>query len=120
VASKPEVSGTQRLLSTRLARIVVVDWRLPDQSGLDVVKALKAIDPSTVIVVLTGYGSIATALENIRLGAVHNLTKPIDVDRVPAAFLTRPGVTRPGFVDRSTIARSRRVRAHAAHADRLQ
>ncbi len=66
--------------------MAVVDLRLPDQSGLDVVRALKAIDAATAIVVLTGYGSIATALESIRLGAIHYLTKPTDVDRILAAF----------------------------------
>lgn len=66
--------------------MAVVDLRLGDRSGLDVVRELKAIDPSTSIVVLTGYGSIATALESIRLGAVHYLTKPTDPDRILAAF----------------------------------
>lgn len=66
--------------------MAVVDLRLADQSGLDVVRQLKAIDPSTAIVVLTGYGSIATALESVRLGAVHYLTKPTDADRILAAF----------------------------------
>jgi two-component system response regulator RegA len=66
--------------------MAVVDLRLGDNSGLDVVRELKAIDPSTGIVVLTGYGSIATALESIRLGAVHYLTKPTDPDRILAAF----------------------------------
>jgi two-component system response regulator RegA len=66
--------------------MAVVDLRLPDGSGLDVVQRLKAIDPSTAIVVLTGYGSIATALESVRLGALHYLTKPTDADRILAAF----------------------------------
>ena len=66
--------------------MAVVDLRLPDQSGLDVVRELKAIDASTAIVVLTGYGSIATALESVRLGAMHYLTKPTDADRILAAF----------------------------------
>jgi two-component system response regulator RegA len=66
--------------------MAVVDLRLPDRSGLDVVRELKAIDASTAIVVLTGYGSIATALESVRLGAVHYLTKPTDADRILAAF----------------------------------
>ena len=66
--------------------MAVVDLRLPEQSGLDVVRELKAIDPATAIVVLTGYGSIATALESVRLGAVHYLTKPTDADRILAAF----------------------------------
>ena len=66
--------------------MAVVDLRLRDDSGLDVVRELKAIDASTAIVVLTGYGSIATALESIRLGALHYLTKPTDPDRILAAF----------------------------------
>jgi two-component system response regulator RegA len=64
----------------------VVDLRMPGLSGLDVVRELKAIDASTNIVVLTGYGSIATALEAVRLGATHYLTKPADVDELLAAF----------------------------------
>jgi two-component system response regulator RegA len=66
--------------------MAVIDLRLGDESGLDVVRALKAIDASTSIIVLTGYGSIATALESIRLGAMHYLTKPTDPDRILAAF----------------------------------
>jgi two-component system response regulator RegA len=66
--------------------MAIVDLRLPDQSGLEVVRQLKAIDPATSIVVLTGYGSIATALESVRLGAAHYLTKPTDPDRILAAF----------------------------------
>ena len=62
------------------------DLRLGSESGLDVVRELKEIDSSTAIVVLTGYGSIATALESIRLGALHYLTKPTDPDRILAAF----------------------------------
>jgi len=65
---------------------VVVDLRMPGTSGLDVVREVKALDPTTVIVVLTGYGSIATAVEAVRLGAAHYLTKPADVDAIVAAF----------------------------------
>jgi two-component system response regulator RegA len=64
----------------------VVDLRMPRKSGLEVVRELHRIDPSTKIVVLTGYGSIATALEAMRLGATHYLTKPADVDEVIASF----------------------------------
>jgi two-component system response regulator RegA len=66
--------------------MAIVDLKLQDESGLDVVRELKMIDASTAIVVLTGYGSIATALESIRLGAIHYLTKPTDPDRILAAF----------------------------------
>ncbi len=64
----------------------VVDLRMPGRSGLDVVRALKSLDPTTNIVVLTGYGSIATAIEAVRLGATHYLTKPSDVDDILAGF----------------------------------
>ncbi|MBK6697384.1 MAG: response regulator [Myxococcales bacterium] len=66
--------------------LAVVDLRMPDASGLDVVLTLRAVDPSTKVVVLTGYGSIATALEAVRRGACHYLTKPVDVDDLLAAF----------------------------------
>lgn len=64
----------------------VVDLRMPGASGLDLVRELIAIDGSTNVVVLTGYGSIATALDAIRFGATHYLTKPADVDDLIAAF----------------------------------
>lgn len=75
--------------------LAVVDLRLPDRSGLQVVRELLALDATTSIVVLTGYGSIATAIEAVRLGARHYLTKPADADQVLAALGTMPagGVT---------------------------
>ncbi len=64
----------------------VVDLRLPDQSGLKLVPLLKAADMQTRIVVLTGHGSIPTAVEAIKLGATYYLVKPTDADTVVAAF----------------------------------
>jgi len=64
----------------------VVDLRMPGRSGLELTQELHRIDPATKIVVLTGYGSIATAVEAVRLGAVHYLSKPADADDVLAAF----------------------------------
>jgi two-component system response regulator RegA len=64
----------------------VVDLRLPGVSGLALVEKLKALDPGTRIVMLTGYASIATAVEAIKLGATHYLAKPVDVDEIMAAF----------------------------------
>jgi two-component system response regulator RegA len=69
----------------------VVDLRLPDASGLDVVRELMELDAGTSIVVLTGYGSIATALEAVRLGAVHYLTKPADAEQILAGFARGTG-----------------------------
>jgi two-component system response regulator RegA len=64
----------------------LVDLRMPGRSGLELVRDLREVDPTTLIVVLTGYGSIATAVEAVRLGAVQYLTKPSDVDDIEAAF----------------------------------
>ena len=64
----------------------VVDLRIGDESGLHVIRALLAKDPATRIVMLTGYGSIATAVEAMRLGAVHYLTKPADADEIASAL----------------------------------
>lgn len=66
--------------------LAVVDLRLPDASGLAVVRGLCALDPTTRVVVLTGYGSIATAVEAMRLGAVHYVAKPADADEILDAF----------------------------------
>ena len=53
---------------------------------LRVIDALKQLDPTTTIVVLTGYGSITTAVESVRVGATSYLTKPVDADQILAAF----------------------------------
>ena len=66
--------------------LAVIDLRMPGKSGLELVRDLIAIDASTKVVVLTGYGSIATAVEAMRLGAVHYLPKPADADEILAAF----------------------------------
>lgn len=66
--------------------LAIVDLRMPGQSGLDLVRALLDIDPDTRISVLTAYGSIATALEAVRLGARGFLQKPASVDEILMAL----------------------------------
>ena len=66
--------------------LAVVDLKMPGKSGLELVKALTEIDPSTKTVVLTGYGSIATAIDAVRLGATYYLSKPADADDIIGAF----------------------------------
>lgn len=73
----------------------LVDLRMPGRPGLDVVRELLALDPATVVVVLTGYGSIATAVDAIRLGAKHYLTKPADADEILRAFHPEVGPVAP-------------------------
>jgi two-component system response regulator RegA len=79
-------SEASRLAQRESPEFAVVDLRMPGASGLDVVRELHATDPATVIVMLTGYGSIATAVEALRAGAVHYLSKPVDIDQILAAF----------------------------------
>ena len=67
---------------------VVVDLRIADESGLEVIAGLATLEWKPAIVVLTGYGSITTAVAAMRLGALHYLTKPADVDAIWAAFET--------------------------------
>lgn len=69
----------------------VVDLKMPGPSGLELVARLKQLDENTRIVVLTGYASVATAVEAIKLGAIHYLTKPADADEVLAAFARSAG-----------------------------
>lgn len=64
----------------------IVDLRMPGRSGLELVTALLEIDPGTRVLVLTGYGSIPTAVEAIRRGACNYLQKPADADQILAAF----------------------------------
>jgi two-component system, response regulator RegA len=74
----------------RRFHFVVVDLKMPGPSGLDVVRDLKAIDEATRIVVLTGYGSIPSAVEALRRGAHNYLSKPTDADDILAALESEP------------------------------
>ena len=67
----------------------VVDMRLGDGNGLDVISALKRNRPEARAIILTGYGNIATAVNAVKLGAVDYLAKPVDADDVVAALLSR-------------------------------
>jgi two-component system response regulator RegA len=66
--------------------LAVVDLKMPGMSGLECIRELMTIDGSVRVLVLTGYGSIATAVEAMRLGAVNYIQKPADADDVIAAF----------------------------------
>jgi two-component system response regulator RegA len=69
----------------------VVDMRLEDGNGLDVISALKRRRPDARAIILTGYGNIATAVNAVKLGAVDYLSKPVDADDVVAALLALDG-----------------------------
>jgi two-component system response regulator RegA len=84
--------------------LAVVDLRMPGRSGLELVRCLKALDAQTRVVVLTGYGSIATAVEAMKLGATNYVAKPADADQVLAA-LGMTGAAAAGGPETPSLAR---------------
>jgi two-component system response regulator RegA len=73
--------------------LAVVDLRMPGMDGLSVLQELLAIRSTTRVLVLTGYGSIATAVKAIKLGAVNYLPKPVNADEILAVFAGREGTS---------------------------
>jgi two-component system response regulator RegA len=78
-------------LETALPAFAVVDMRLADGNGLEVISALKRRRPDARGIILTGYGNIATAVNAVKIGAVDYLAKPVDADDVAAALLAQDG-----------------------------
>ncbi len=94
VETADTVSGGIAAVGTRAPAFAVVDLRLGDGSGLGIVEALRQARPAARIVMLTGYGNIATAVAAVKAGAIDYLPKPVDADAVEAALLAR-GVALP-------------------------
>lgn len=80
------LAEVQTLLAQHNFRFAVVDLRLQGDWGLDVVHLLHTLQPECRTVVLTGYGSISTAVEAIKRGAVNYLTKPVSLERLEKAL----------------------------------
>ena len=87
VRSADTVAGGLAAVAEHAPAFAVVDLRLEDGNGLDVVAALHQKREDARAVVLTGYGNIATTVRAIKAGAVDYLTKPVDADTVAAALL---------------------------------
>ena len=66
--------------------LAVVDLRMPGMNGLDLARELRTLDDTICIIMLTGYGSIATAVAATKIGAAHFLSKPADVEQILAAY----------------------------------
>ena len=79
------------LAKTDPPEFAVIDLKMSGNSGLVLVRQLSSLEAGTKIVVLTGYASIATAIEAIKLGATHYLAKPVDADEIVAAFDKKNG-----------------------------
>ncbi len=92
----------QALLQTRRPGYAVVDLKLAGASGLACLQVLHAHDPAMLIVVLTGFASIATAVEAIKLGACHYLAKPSNTDDIEAAFGKAAGNADVSMSERTT------------------
>lgn len=82
-ANYDEAMASARQQAPELA---VVDLRMPGPSGLDLVRDLKELHAEVQVLVLSGFGSIATAIDAVRLGATNFLPKPADADDILAAF----------------------------------
>ena len=112
------VEETQTLLRTETPEYAVVDLKLGTASGLAVVQALSAHDPDMLIVVLTGFASIVTAVEAIKLGACNYLVKPSNTDDIEAAFNHTPGdVAAPVAARATSIKTLEWERIHEALAE---
>ncbi len=86
------VADGQSQVRQRPPAYAVVDLRLEDGNGLEVVELLRATRKDARIVVLTGYGNIATAVAAVKLGATDYLSKPVDADDVTKALLATAAV----------------------------
>ena len=95
VRTAESVSAGIQAAQTDAPEFAVVDLRLADGNGLDVVAALRAARPDIRIVMLTGYGAIATAVAAVKAGAVDYLPKPADADAIEAALLSKDSALPP-------------------------
>lgn len=91
VTTAESVADGLTQLETMSPAFAVVDMRLEDGNGLDVISALKRRRPDARAIILTGYGNIATAVNAVKLGAVDYLSKPVDADDVVSALLALDG-----------------------------
>jgi two-component system response regulator RegA len=95
VATADSVATGIAAVSANAPAFAVVDLRLADGSGLEIVKALRRARPGARIVMLTGYGNIATAVAAVKAGALDYLPKPADADAVERALLASDALLPP-------------------------
>jgi two-component system response regulator RegA len=77
---------TLQLTSNVSPDLVLLDLKMPGLNGLDLIQDIKKLDPTIAIIILTGYGSIPTAMQALKLGADHYLGKPADAEQILSAY----------------------------------
>jgi two-component system response regulator RegA len=87
VETAESVAGGKAIATARPPAYAVIDLRLEDGNGLDVVETIRDRRPDSRVVVLTGYGAIATAVAAVKIGATDYLSKPADANDITAALL---------------------------------
>ncbi len=90
VTTAESISEGLACVRAQVPDFAVVDMRLDDGNGLDVVEAIQAKSPNARVIILTGYGNIATAVTAVKLGAVDYLAKPADADEIYDALMRNP------------------------------
>lgn len=95
-------SALQMALSAH-PNLAIVDLRLPGMNGLDLIQKLHYIDRKICIIMLTGYGNIATALTATRLGASHYMNKPVDADQIVEAYERIHATEPPAEPDENSV-----------------
>ena len=119
VTSCDSVSDGLAQIGKAAPAFAVVDLRLGDGNGLDVVSALKRKRPDARAIVLTGYGNIATAVTAVKMGAVDYLSKPADADDVVAALLAS-GTEKSELPVEPDVGGPRALGTHPAHLRDVQ
>lgn len=119
VATAQNYDEAMNLVPQYRPDLAVVDLRMPGESGLTLVRDLKQFDSSLRVLVLSGFGSIATAIDAIRLGATNFLPKPADADDILAAFERGEdeAVTQPNPPQTPSLARAEWEHIHRVLAD---
>lgn len=118
VATAADYDEAMESARAEAPRLAVLDLRMPGQSGLELLRDLKQLVPEVQVLMLTGFGSIATAIDAVRLGAVNYLPKPADADDILAAFLR--GADDPDVeVDEDSLEAPSLARAEWEHIHRV-
>jgi two-component system, response regulator RegA len=103
-----DIATAETLLSQHKMAKAIVDLKIAQESGLVLISRLKEINPAIQIIMLTGYSSISTAVDAIKLGAINYFCKPIEVDDLLKAF------------DATTIADTIPIPENAPSLDRME